>query len=89
MVIVLDRKEDKNLSQLCSFLDIPMRRADHRNGNDLLELMLGCIDASSLAEEYGYLFNPYKFNRSYRNHNPIKVKYNSMLPQWGCLNLGR
>lgn len=69
MGIVLDSKEDKSLAQLCSFLDIPVRRAAHRNGNGLLELMLGCIGASSLVEDYGYYFDPYSFNRGYRNDN--------------------
>lgn len=69
MEIVLDNKEDKSLAQLCSFLDIPVRRAANRNGNGLLELILGCIGASSLVEEYGYYFDPYSFNRGYRNDN--------------------
>lgn len=69
MGVVLDSKEDKSLAQLCSFLDVPIRRVAHRHGNGLLELMLGCIGASSLTEEYGYFFNPYSFNRGYRNDN--------------------
>lgn len=48
---------------------MPIRRVAHRHGNGLLELMLGCIGASSLSEEYGYFFNPYSFNRGYRNDN--------------------
>lgn len=54
MGVVLDSKEDKSLAQLYSFLDIPIRRVAHRTGNGLLELILGCIGASSLIKEYGY-----------------------------------
>jgi hypothetical protein len=33
MGLILDNKEDKSLAQLCSFLDMPVRHAAHRNGN--------------------------------------------------------
>lgn len=69
MELILDRKEDKSLAQLCSFLDIPVRHVAYRNGNGLLELILGCIGASSLADEFGYYFDPYYFYKGYRNDN--------------------
>ena len=73
MEILLDKKEDKGLAQLCSYLDVPIRRLANRKGNGIMELILGCAGISSLAEEYTYFFNPYTFNRGYcynDNFNP-------------------
>ena len=69
MGLIIDNKEDKSLAQLCSFLDIPVRRTAHRNGNGLLELVLSCIGLSKLVDDYGYFFDPYSFNGGYRNDN--------------------
>ncbi|MDO9534274.1 MAG: hypothetical protein Q7J85_02850 [Bacillota bacterium] len=53
MGLVLDKREDKSLAQLCSYLDLPVSRAANKNGNGWLEQVLSCIGLSSLIKEYG------------------------------------
>lgn len=69
MEIILDSKENKSLAQLCSYLNKPIRIIANKNGNGLLELILGCIGISSLTEEYEDFFNPYSYYRGYQNNN--------------------
>ncbi|MBU3161342.1 hypothetical protein KPL37_16660 [Clostridium frigoris] len=81
MGLVLDNREDKSLAQLCSYLDLEVRKAANRNGNGFLEQVLSCSGVSSLIAEYGYYFDPYSFNRGYRNNN------DSFNPELGMLKL--
>lgn len=69
MGLVLDNREEKSLAQLCSNLNIPIRYSTNRNGNGWLEQVLSCVGLSTLIEEYEHFFNPYSFNRGYRNNN--------------------
>lgn len=69
MELILDSREDKCLSQLCRYLNSPIRKVIYRNGNGWLEQVLSCIGLSSLVEEYEDYFNPKSFNRGYTNDN--------------------
>lgn len=81
MGLVLDCIEDKSLAQLCSYLDVPVRRAANKNGNGFLEQLLSCNGLSTLVTEYECYFDPYWFNRGYRNDN------DNFNPELGMLKL--
>lgn len=81
MELVLDCIEDKSLAQLCSYLDVPVRRAAYRNGNGFLEQVLSCSGITTLVTEYECYFDPHWFNRGYRNDNE------SFNPELGMLKL--
>ena len=81
MGLVLDKREDKSLAQLCSYLDLPVRRVANKNGNGWLEQVLSCIGLSSLIKEYERYFDPYWFNKGYRNDN------DSFNPEFGMLKI--
>ncbi|SHN24229.1 hypothetical protein [Gracilibacillus kekensis] len=81
MELVLDSREEKSLAKLCSYLDIPIRRAANRSGNGWLEQVLSCIGLSSLIDEYSNYFNPYSYNKGYTNDN------DGFNPELGMLKL--